>query len=252
MRPWLAVVLGAAMLAGALLATAPATLLDTRVAALSDGRLRMADASGTIWNGSGELVVLPTRTRQPLHWRLAAWPLLGGEVRASLGGAANATGATLVYGRDHFDLRALDVALPVESIVPLATTAKIALGGTVSLQVPRLTWQGNALDGQLTLQWKDASVPGPGTDARIALGDVRIDLSGRGAELSGPVRNGGGDVEITGQLTLTAAGATQLEVALRPRPGDRERAEAVAAALSTIAAADGQGGYRIRWAGAWR
>ncbi len=252
MRLWLAVVLGAVMLAGALLAMAPATLVDTRLAALSDGRLRMANASGTIWSGSGELVVLPTRARQPLHWRLEAWPLLGGEVRATLGSDANATGATLVYGRDHFDLRALDVALPVDSIVPLATSARIALGGTVSLQVTRLTWQGGALDGQLTLQWKDASVPGPGPDARIALGDVRIDLSGRGAELTGPVRNGGGDVEMTGQLTLTATGATNLEVALRARPGDRERAEAVAAALSTIAADDGQGGYRIRWAGAWR
>lgn len=252
MRLWPFVVLGAAMLAGALLATAPATLVDTRLSALSDGHLHMADASGTIWNGSGELVLLPTRARQPLHWRLEALPLLRGELRASLGSNPDAAGSTLVYGRDHFDLRALDVAVPVQSIVPLATSAPIALGGTVWLQVARLTWQGNAVDGQLTVQWKDASIPGPGGQARLALGDVRMDLSGRGAELTGPVRNSGGDVEMTGQLMLSAAGATSLEVVLRPRAADREHAQAVATALSSFAADDGQGGYRLRWAGAWR
>jgi len=253
MRLVLAVALGAALLAGALLATAPATLLDARIAALSSGRVRVANAAGTIWNGSGELVLLPARTRQPLRWRLDAWPLLRGEVRATIGtDTEGAPSATLTYGRDHFDLRALDLALPVQSLFPLATPAKVGLGGKVYLQVNHLAWLANALDGQLTLQWKDASVPGPRAETRIALGEVRIDLNGRGAELTGPVRNSGGEVEITGQVALTAAGASSLEVSLRPRATEREHAAAIAAALSTLAADDGQGGYRVRWTGSWR
>jgi general secretion pathway protein N len=253
MRLALAVVLGAVLLVAALLATAPATLLDARIAALSGGRVRVADAAGTIWSGSGELVLLPARTRQPMRWRLEPWPLLRGEVRAAIGtDTAGAPSATLAFARDHFELRALDLALPVETILPLATSAKVALGGKIYLQVAHLAWLGQALDGQLSVQWRDASVPGPRADAPIALGDVRIDLSGRGAELSGPVRNSGGDVEMSGQLVLAAAGAASLELTLRPRPGDRERAEAIAAALSTLAPDDGRGGYRLRWTGAWR
>jgi hypothetical protein len=84
------------------------------------------------------------------------------------------------------------------------------------------------------------------------LGDVRIDLNGRGVELTGPVRNAGGDVEINGRVVLTASGATNLDATLRPRNADRERAQLVTAALSTLGAADAQGGYRVHWTGAWR
>jgi general secretion pathway protein N len=253
MRPALAVAAGTLLLGGALLITAPATLLDARLAALSDGHLRVANAVGTIWNGSGEVVLLPSRAREALRWQIDAWPLLRSEVRGAIGtdmeGAPN---GSVVYGRDHFELRALDLTLPVESILPLVTSAKIALGGALTLQLDHLAWLANTLDGQLALQWRDASVPGPQADTRIALGDLRIDLNGHGVELAGPVHNTGGDVEIIGRLTLTAAGALSLEATLRPRDADRAHADLVTATLSSFGSADGQGGYRVRWSGAWR
>ena len=253
MRPALAIAAGAVLLFGALVITAPATLLDARLAALSDGHLRLADAAGTIWNGSGEVVLLPAAAPVPLRWQLEAWPLLRGEVRGAIGTQTElAPGATLVYGRDRFELSTLDLVLPVESILPFATRAKIALGGTLTVHVNHLAWVAGTLNGQLTLQWHDASLPGPRSDTRVGLGDVRIDLNGRGVELTGPVRNTGGDVEINGELALTAAGATNLDATLRPRNADRERAQLVTAALSTLGAADAQGGYRVHWTGAWR
>jgi len=253
MRPAFAVAAAALLLAGALLVTAPATLLDARLAAFSDGHLRLANAGGTLWNGSGEMVLLPSGAREPLRWQLDAWPLLHGEVRVAIGtdGEGSPSGS-VVYARDHFDLRGLHLALPVESILPFFTAAKLAIGGTLVVQVDHLAWQSHALDGQLTLQWRDASVPGPRADTRVALGDVHIDLNGHGADLAGPVHNTGGDVEMVGQLTLTAAGASSLEASLRPRDADRARVDLVAAALSTLGSADGQGGYRLRWSGAWR
>jgi general secretion pathway protein N len=253
MRPVLAVATAAVLLFAALLVTAPAALFDARVAALSAGHLRLVNTDGTIWNGSGELVLLPAGTRQPLRWRLDAWPLLGGEVRAQIASeAAGVPDATVVYGRDHLELRALEFALPVESIVPLATSAKLALGGTLLVHVDHLVWLGNALDAQLTAQWRDASLPGPRPDARIALGDVRIDLSGHGSELSGPVRNAGGEVEITGQVALAAAGASSVELVLRPRGSERGRVDPLTATLATLGVPDGQGGYHVHWSGAWR
>ncbi len=253
MRPALAIAAGAVLLSGALVITAPATLLDSRLAALSDGHLRLADAAGTIWNGSGEVVLLPTAVHVPLRWRLDAWPLLRGEVRGAVGTHTElAPDATLVYGRDRFELYKLDLALPVESILPFATRTNIALGGTLTVHLNHLAWVAGALDGQLTLLWRDASLPGLRADTRIGLGDVRADLNASGAELSGPLRNTGGDIEINGQLAFTAAGATSLDATLRPRGADRERAELVTAALSTLGAADVEGGYRVHWSGAWR
>lgn len=253
MRPLIAVALGAALLAGALVATAPATLFDARIAALSGGRMRMADAAGTIWRGSGELVLLPSATRQPVRWRLDALPLFRGEVRGTIT-AQGAPGATIAYGGDHFELRDLDLSLPAASIVRAAGATKIGVGvgGNLVVHVEHLLWLPNTLDTQLSAQWREASVPGARAGASIALGEVSVDLNGRGAELSGPVHNAGGDVEISGELAVAAAGSSKLDLTLRQRATDRERAENVAAALSMLGSPDGQGGYRVRWAGAWR
>lgn len=255
MRPALAVAIGAVLLAATLIVAAPASLLDTRIAALSQGRMRLANATGTVWNGSGDLVLLPALSRQPLRWRLDVLPLLHGEIRGTIGGERDgALSTTLAYGRDRIELRTLDLSLPVESVARLASATKNgpALGGNLRLQIDHWVWLGDALDAQLILQWRDASVGGPRADAPIGLGEVQVDLNGRGAEVSGPVRNAGGEVEITGQLTLAAAGAARLDLTVRPRTTDRERADMITAALSMLGAADGNGGYRVRWTGAWR
>src|SRR2546421_129634 len=70
LRPALAFAAGALLLAIALLIIAPAALLDARINMLSDGRLRIANATGTLWQGSGELVLLPAGARQAFFWRL--------------------------------------------------------------------------------------------------------------------------------------------------------------------------------------
>ncbi|HEV3240546.1 MAG TPA: type II secretion system protein N [Casimicrobiaceae bacterium] len=254
MRSTLAVALGAVLLLATLVSFAPASLLDARVAEMSGGRMRLSNASGTIWNGSGELWLLPAGPHEPLRWRLDALPLLRGEVRVAIDhGGEGAPAATLAYGRDHLELRDLDLALPIESLLPVAGPARIAgVGGTLRVHVDHLARTADTLDAQLTVQWPDASVPGPRPDTRIALGTVSVALNGRGAELGGPVQNSGGDVEITGQLAVAATGAAKLDATLRPRTTTRERADMIAAALSSIGAGDGEGGYRVHWSGAWR
>ena len=59
MRSWLVVAAAACLLAAALAVEAPAALLDRQLDTLTQGRLRVADATGTIWRGSGTLIVLP-------------------------------------------------------------------------------------------------------------------------------------------------------------------------------------------------
>lgn len=255
MRPRLAVALGVLLLAAALLAAAPASLLDAPIAAASGGKLRLADAAGTIWRGSGELVLLPSGTREALRWRLDLLPLLRGELRATLSGATDATpAATLAYGHDHFELRGFDLTLPADALVRAAgnTSWVRGVGGNLELHVEHLLWLGNALDARLTAQWLDASVPGPRADIPIDLGEVRVDLDGRGTEITGPVRNRGGDIAIDGELVLAATGATRLDLTLRPRRSEGKQAKLIAAALAMLGRADGEGGYRLSWAGAWR
>src|SRR5881296_2548201 len=84
MRIAIALGVGAALLAIALAIQAPATLLDQRVAALTGGRLRIANTQGTVWNGDGEVVLLPSGAHCPLAWRIDAGSLVAGELRGSI------------------------------------------------------------------------------------------------------------------------------------------------------------------------
>ena len=254
MRAAIAVGAGAVLLAFALALTAPATLLDGRIDALSAGRLRVAHATGSLWSGAGELVLLPAGTRTPLAWRLRIWPLLRGEVQAAVAfDAGGAQSATLLYRSDRLELRHLDVSLPAQSILLAAyPKAPFSAGGDLALRVDTLVQDPALIEAQASLRWNGATVPGLPFDPRIALGDLRIDLAGRGAEITGALRNDGGEVEIAGVLRLGAAGAARLDATLRPRSASRERDERIGAALAALGVPDGQGGYRVSWAGAWR
>ena len=254
MRPALVLTAGAVLLAIALLIIAPAALLDARIAALSAGRVRIANAAGTLWRGSGELVLLPAGTRQPLLWRLEAWPLLRGEVRATIALEADgARSATVAYGSDRLEVRDLDVSLPAQSVLLAAQPkAPLAVGGSLVLHVERFVQLPDVLDAQLSGEWRGGSVPGSPADPPLSLGDVRIALNGRGAAINGPLRNTGGDVEIDGQVEIAAAGTLRLDASVRPRSGDRERAGRIAVALAALGTPDGQGGSRVTWTGAWK
>ncbi|HEX8010151.1 MAG TPA: type II secretion system protein N [Casimicrobiaceae bacterium] len=251
MRATIAIGAGALLLALALVITAPASLLDARLAALSGDRVRIADAEGTLWNGSGVLVLLPDGTRRPLVWHIAAWPLLRGEVRGTIAGQGDPTQrGEFSYGRERAELRAVDFALPMQTILASAgvPTALLAAGGVVTAHVERLIRTPEAIDARLTLQWRDATLPGLLPGDRIALGEVRLDVDAQGPEIAGALSNRGGEVEIAGRATVSAALAPKVDASVRPRAGlDRDRAEAIGASLSLIGSAEGQGGYRLRW-----
>ncbi|WP_354682770.1 type II secretion system protein N [Cupriavidus necator] len=83
---WLAI--GLASAAVTVVAMLPATWIAARVATQTQGRVLLADASGSMWRGSATLAlsagagsqtatVLPGR----LQWKLAFWPLLTGTAR---------------------------------------------------------------------------------------------------------------------------------------------------------------------------
>src|SRR5207302_5496402 len=118
MRIASAVAVGAAasLLALALVIEAPATLVDGRVEALSSGRVRVANATGTIWNGSGEISLPAAGVRIPVAWSIDAVPVLWGELRGTISQSGGPP-AAFDLGRDRYVLRNLALALPAESVL---------------------------------------------------------------------------------------------------------------------------------------
>jgi hypothetical protein len=254
MRTWLAIVCGVFFVILALIIEAPATLLEGRLAAISGGRAHVSNTSGTLWRGAGELV-LDDGVRRRIAWRLDPWALLRGEVRGTLAGDGAAPDARFAVGRDRLELDGVALAMPIAALQRAAGASSMLANasGEVAIRVDRLVRDADAIDVQLALQWRDASISGPGTPSRIALGDIQVEMSGRGAEVSGPIANRGGEVEIDGKVTASANGRTRLEANIRPRPGiDKAHADAIAKALSTVGIPDAQGGYRVAWSGGTR
>jgi len=248
MRTGIALGAGVLFLALALAIGAPATLADARLNSLSGGRLRLVDARGTLWNGSGALWLPPGFATARIDWHIDAWPLLWGELHGSFRGesAAEPRGS-FALGSGGFALRDVVLALPADVLLRAVAEPLAAGGGTIGLRIDALTWRGNAVDGRVAVRWDSASLPGPKPEARLMLGDVRLDAIGQGSALGGTLANAGGDVDISGSARLSADGA-RVEMLIRPRAGiDAQRSRAIADALAMLAQPDGAGGYRIVW-----
>jgi len=99
---WLVAMAGAGLVAtlAVLLSQAPASFADVALARVTQGRVRIADASGTVWNGRGRVVLADVADAErgtgrietvpgvvipgAFAWRLSPWPLLvgvGGDSR---------------------------------------------------------------------------------------------------------------------------------------------------------------------------
>src|SRR5258708_30998046 len=149
MQRAIVLVVGAALISLALLIMAPASLIDGRLDALSAGRLRLANASGTLWNGAGDVRVLPGNTGIPVSWRIDAWPLLWGELRGTLSGIDDAAPpASFMLSARESTVRNVAVALPAGALLR-AAGAPVALataGGNVSVRISELTRRGERID----------------------------------------------------------------------------------------------------------
>jgi general secretion pathway protein N len=242
-----AIGVGVLLLAVALIVRAPATLLDGRLEELSAGRLRLADAAGTVWNGSGDLRIVPGDTAIHVAWQVDAWPLVFGRLRGSLV-ADNAAPATFDFRGGDVDIHNLSFGVPAQSLLRAFTVspALVSAEGNIGLRAGALARQGDRLDGELNLRWSAASLRALG--AGIALGEVRFDANGQGGALVGALSNTGGDVEISGTASVFLDGRGQINAVVRPRAGlDPERARVIGVALATIGRPDAGGGYRVAW-----
>lgn len=201
---WLSAALIAA---GTITALAPATLLDARVAVMSSGSVRLADAEGPWWRGRGVLSAQDGSWRVPLAWRASLGSLLQGTFEVTV----SAPDGREVMPRGTFEvtetaLRVRDVAvsLPPAAVVGASGSGALGsdalrLGGDVQVASESLELADSAR-GSLSIEWRNARVATGG--ASLDLGTVTARLTARGDALAGPVTNRDGDVRVSGEVVL--------------------------------------------------
>ncbi len=236
------------LFAAAIAAFAPATLVDARLASLSEGQLRISDASGTIWSGHGALTDMGGTWRMPLAWRLSPMTLARGAPAVTLLPVAGATPAgTISADGNGASLSQFSAELPAHALAALLPAREaIALGGTIAVAAAAFSFDGTRGAGALSATWRGARVQAGGRS--LDLGTVQLALLPQDRRLSGTISNSGGDVRMNGTATL-ADNALTVDGTLAPTPN---AAADVAGLLSTLGPADGNGAVRVGYRGKLR
>ncbi|MEO6271018.1 MAG: type II secretion system protein N [Lautropia sp.] len=224
--------LGVVVAIATMLATAPASLVDWGLREATSGRVRLADASGSIWSGQGRIVLVDVFTeadrdqrarsdRVPaslagvvipgtIRWEISALPLLIGRLQASASHESMAKPVVFTGTATRLQATGGSMQLPNVNLARLGspwTTVR----PTASLGV---AWQPFVVDrgsfnGKATLELRD--VASALTPVR-PLGAYRIEVDGTGdssaihmTAIDGPLRlSGDGTWTPRGGLRFTA------------------------------------------------
>lgn len=219
MKRWSLLGTGLAVYVLVLFATAPATLIDAILQRASQGKLRLAEARGTLWSGSGQIEIRDAAGRagvaRNLAWDVVPESLLHGHLifEVALERASPRFPVTISLSR--IELANADVRLPATVLgLGLPKLAPLGLTGEVLIHVASLSIARDAMDGNATLQWRSA---GSTLTPVSPLGDYEVRLDGDGMTVHAYLRTIEGPLRLEGKGSWTrGANPAFLAMALVP------------------------------------
>jgi general secretion pathway protein N len=203
---------------------APATLVDVPLERATGGRLRLADAQGSLWSGSGNLEARDPAGREgfgtPVAWKLNPLELLRAKLAYELTFGPSSVRTRMVLtpsriGFDHgdfaFPARALGLLLPKVGVLEPT--------GELHVRFGRLEAGARSFDGDVVLQWRNA---GSALAGAAPLGDYELIVHGRGASLQAELRTLKGPVQLEGQGAWARGTKPALSATARIPPEEQD------------------------------
>ena len=240
----LVIVLGLVSILGVALVRASATWLDFGFARLSHGRVALAEAEGTLWQGSGRLVLVDVSAQGDtslsgrsadnqrnslqgvavpgrVSWKLQAWPLLLGRIDLLLK-LDGMNGDVRVQGSGRqVAVSPGALSLPAVDLSRLGSPwSTLRPSGALSLRWDALTIRADGFDGRAEIELREASAA---ISPVNPVGSYRVDLTGQGIDtgvslttLQGPLRMvGTGRFNARTGLRMTAEATADEQERLR-------------------------------------
>ncbi len=241
---WRSLAAGLGFYAIALIVTAPATLVDAILHSASDGRLRLAEAQGALWSGSGQIEIRDAGGRsgvaKSIAWHVLPASLLGGHLvcEVELDQAAKRFPVTISLSR--VELADADINLPA-AVLGLAVPklAPLELTGEVLIHVANVAVARSGMRGNAMLQWRAA---GSALTPVAPLGDYEVRLDGEGMTVHAFLRTIEGPLRLDGKGTWST-GAPPSFLATARVPAQHQ--EQLAPLLRLIAVERGAGIFEI-------
>ena len=238
-----AVVLGA--YAVALIATAPATLADAGLQRASGGRLRLAEAQGTLWSGTGQLEIRDPGGRnavaRPLAWRVVPESLLRGHLVCEIGLEQGRRRFPVTLSLSRIELANADISLPAAVLgLGVPKLAPLGLTGDVLVHVARLSIGRSATRGSATLQWRSA---GSALTPVSPLGDFELRLEGEGPAVRATLHTLQGPLQLDGRGSWMRGDSPAFLAMARVPPQHQQQ---LAPLLRLIAVERGDGSFALQ------
>ena len=244
MKRWSLLAIGLGAYALALIATAPATLADAGLQGASDGRLRLADAQGTLWSGTGQIEVRDaggrTGVAKSLAWRVAPESLLRGRLVCELGLEQATTRFPVTLSLSRIELANADISLPATVLgLGMPKLAPLGLTGDVLIHVASLSIARDGMVGNATLQWRAA---GSALSPVSPLGDYEVHFTAVGPAVHAALSTLEGPLQLEGKGTWSN-GAPPSFLATARVPAQQQ--EQLAPLLRLIAVERGTGSFEL-------
>lgn len=245
MSRWSRAVAAVGAYAIALVVLAPATWVDAGVQRASDGRVRLAEARGTLWSGSGRIEIRDADGRSGvagnLAWRVVPGSLLRGQLvcDVALEQAARRFPVTLSLSR--FELANADITLPAAALgLGVPELAPLELTGEVQVKVSSLSIERGAARGSATLLWRAA---GSALSPVSPLGDYELRLESEGPAVRATLQTLQGPIRLDGKGAWTH-GARPMFLAVASVPAQHQ--PQLAPLLRLIAVERGAGSFELQ------
>jgi general secretion pathway protein N len=244
-KRWHLLAIGLCAYGLALIATAPATLADAALQRASEGRLRMAEARGTLWSGSGQIEIRDTAGRtgvaKSVAWRVLPESLLRGQLVCDVGLGQVPRHFPVTLSLSRIELANADMTLPAAVLgLGVPKLAPLGLTGDVSIHVANLSVARDGMFGKATLQWRAA---GSALSPVSPLGDYEIRLDGEGAMVRAFLRTLDGPLQLDGNGSWSRGNRPAVLAMARVPAQHRQQ---LAPLLRLIAVERGEGSFELR------
>lgn len=241
---WTALAFGLGVFSVALVALAPATLVDVRLEGASAGRLRLAEAQGSLWSGAGWIEVRDAQGRagvaKRLAWRVLPVSLLRARLVAEveLDDAAKPFAVTISLSR--IEITDAGISVPAAALgLGMPGLAPLRLTGEVLVKVPRLSLERGRMDGDATLHWRAA---GSALSPIAPLGEYEVRVKAAGPAVHAELRTLEGPLQLDGKGTWSSGAPPSFMVTAQVPPQYREQ---LAPLLALIAVERGANRFEL-------
>jgi len=191
----------------------------------SQGRLRLIDARGTVWNGSAmlglsdgrQVMLVPGR----VTWKIGLAAIVTGRVTSDIAHPALTAPLRVTVAARSVALTAGQAELPAALLVALGTPFNtVRPGGALAVRWTDLEFKGGALAGGLQIDWREAQTA---LSTVAPLGSYRLQITGAGDTarvqldtLRGPLRLEGSGTVKGGRVSFKgiASAEPQMRAAL--------------------------------------